>query len=427
MNTKKLFATIACAAFALTLTAQKYVGGDISLLTQYEDHGAKYNDHDGNAISEMLPFFSEQGLNAMRVRLFVDPSKAPSTEIAEGVCQDLDYVKALGKRIKDQGFALMLDFHYSDSWADPVKQYTPAAWEDLTDDELYTKIYDYTKESLQAMVDAGATPDMVQIGNEISYGILWGKRATGSTKYYATGGSSDTVNTRFYNLLKNAAKACREVCPDAKIILHTERVANTKYLTAFYDNMQTAGVDYDVIGLSYYPYYHGYLSQLETALNTLETSYPDKRIMIVETGYYHNWQPDDVTYDYHTTYAISDEGQNAFAEALIEKCAAHDKVDGIFWWFMEANEYGLDWNTQRVTDNWYNAGLFDNSTGKARLALSSLKNFLTLTGIESVKADKTSDNSCIYTIDGRKVAGTACMQQLPAGLYIKNGRKLLVK
>ena len=124
-------------AAAITAAGQKYVGGDISMLTKYEEAGVVYKDKDGNAV-QPLSFFKEQGLNAMRVRLFVDPS----LDNDKAVCQDLDYVKALGKRIKDQGMAFMLDFHYSDTWADPGKQWTPDAWKSLNDAQLYEQIYE---------------------------------------------------------------------------------------------------------------------------------------------------------------------------------------------------------------------------------------------------------------------------------------------
>lgn len=429
MNITKLLSTLALATLALTAGAQqKYVGGDISLLTQYENHGAKYYDYDGTTpITDLLTYFKSQGLNAMRVRLFVDPSKAPSSEIGQGVCQDFDYVKTLGKRIKDAGFAFMLDFHYSDSWADPAKQYTPSAWESLSNDELYTKIYDYTKESLQTLTAAGATPDMIQIGNEISYGMLWGKRSTGSLKYYAGGGSSDAVNTRFYTLLKNASKACREQCPDAKIIIHTERVPNTSYLSSFYKNMDAQGIDYDIIGLSYYPYYHGYLPQLEKALSLMQSEHSDKRIMIVETGFYHAYQPSDVTYDYSSTYPITETGQKAFTEALVETLKNYEQVDGLFWWSMESNEKGLDWNTKRVTDNWYNASLFDNNTGKAMSALSVLQDFAKgSAGIPVVNAETNDRAQTVFSLDGRAVSKDGT-NGLPKGLYLQSGRKVIVK
>ena len=114
--------------FVGSVQAQKYVGGDISLLPSYEANGSKYRTTTGAAITDVITFSRDNGLNAMRVRLFVDPTKAPDAEKKEGVRQDLAYVTALGKRIKDAGLKFLLDFHYSDSWADPVKQYTPDAW-----------------------------------------------------------------------------------------------------------------------------------------------------------------------------------------------------------------------------------------------------------------------------------------------------------
>ena len=148
-------------ATAITAVGQKYVGGDISMLTKYENAGVVYKDKNNKTV-QPLTFFKEQGLNAMRVRLFVDPSQ----DNDKAVCQDLDYVKALGKRIKDQGMAFLLDFHYSDTWADPAKQWTPNAWKDLSNEQLCEQIYTYTKDCLQQLKDAGAAPDFIQTGND---------------------------------------------------------------------------------------------------------------------------------------------------------------------------------------------------------------------------------------------------------------------
>ena len=245
MNTKKLILA-AMLMMASVVHAQKYVGGDISCLSDNETKNAQYLDFDGKACPA-LDLFKQEKLNAMRVRLFVNPSDYPNND--PNCCQTLDYVKALGKRIKDAGFKLMLDFHYTDTWADPAKQWTPKSWETLTDAELYTKIYEYTKDVLQQMKDAGATPDFIQTGNEISYGMLWGKEGSSNLKKCYMGKNANW--SRFTTLLKNAGKACREICPDAKIILHTERATQTNVLTNFYDRMKTDNVDYDIIGLSY--------------------------------------------------------------------------------------------------------------------------------------------------------------------------------
>ena len=457
---KTLLLTLCCILSIAASSQTKYVGGDISLLTKYEENGAKYYDLNGYSINNMLDFFKTQGLNSMRVRLFVDPSKATRTEKGQGVCQDLDYVKALGKRIKDAGFSLMLDFHYSDTWADPRKQWTPDAWTNLTDEELYTKIYDYTKECLQAMKDAGAEPDFIQTGNEISYGMIWGKAVILEDTYNETTGKGETKYdnnvashkkcysnspasnwTRFYNLLKKAGEACKEVCPNAKIILHTERVADPNYLTGYYQKMKDNGVNFDIMGLSYYPYFHNGLNQLETALNKLETDHADKDIMIVETNYYYAYQPkkktnpedEGIDYDFSSTWPITPAGQQAYTKDLINKLNTHSKVIGLYWWAMECSENGLDWATKRVTDGWSNTSLFNDSNtsdtkypaGKAMSAIAELKSFLgDPSGIETINREPLTVNQhAWYTLDGRKLNGAPNQK----GIYIHNGKKMVVR
>ena len=272
---------LALAFSAATACAQKFVGGDISLLPEYEEAKAAYFDHSGSAIASPLEFFKEEGMNAMRLRLFVNPSQYSGSDKDPNACQDIEYVKQLGKRIKDAGFKLMLDFHYSDTWADPAKQWTPAEWVELSDTELYQKIYSYTKDALTQMVNAGATPDFIQPGNEISYGMLWGAYGTteSSLKKCYIGNSANW--SRFTTLLTDAVKACREVCSEASIVLHPERVQQPDVLANFYAQMKNASVDYDIIGLSYYPYWHGALTVLENALKRMETDFADKDIMLV--------------------------------------------------------------------------------------------------------------------------------------------------
>jgi Arabinogalactan endo-1,4-beta-galactosidase len=392
--------------------AQKYVGGDISMLTKYEDAGVVYKDKNGTAV-QALPFFKEQGMNAMRVRLFVDPSK----DSDKGVCQDIEYVKALGKRIKDNGMKFMLDFHYSDTWADPGKQWTPDDWKALNDDDLATKVYDYTKECLQQLKAAGATPDFIQTGNEISYGMLWGtEAAVGSNNTNRCYTNSSTANwNRFFNLLKQAGKACREECPDAKIILHSERVAKTNVLTDFFDRMKTATIDYDIIGLSYYPAYHGDIATLENALKTLEDKSYGKDIMIVETGYSYAWALGGTTFDYTATYPYTEEGQRRFTADLITMLNKHNSVKGLFWWWIEDN------GNKNVTDGWWNAALYNHNTGKPYAALYELKNFVEgSSSIIELKNGKMEELK-YYDLNGREV------KTPKKGIYILNGKKVIVR
>ena len=410
--------------FAGSVQAQKYVGGDISLLPSYEANGSKYRTTTGAAITDVITFSRDNGLNAMRVRLFVDPTKAPDAEKKEGVRQDLAYVTALGKRIKDAGLKFLLDFHYSDSWADPVKQYTPDAWVSLTDLQLYDKIYNYTKECLQTLKAAGADPDFIQTGNEISYGMCWGKRGSSSLKKCYT--NNDANWLRFTTLLKNAIKACREECPQAKIIIHTERVANVTMQKAFYERLQKAELDYDIIGTSFYSYYHGSLQTLETSLNMLATNFPTKDIWLVEVGYFYIWQPKIKSpgVDLSGQYPITEAGQAAYTEALINVLNKHEKVKGLFWWMMEANEYKHTGSSQ-VTKDWYNAALWDDEDGKVNPAFFKLQNFLPATGIEKLRANDGSEASkAVYDLQGHRVAdGNAPLKK---GIYIRGGKKMIL-
>ena len=368
----------------IEIQSDRLVGGDISMLTTFEDHQrtarargisyAYYRDINNQRINDLIPWLVEQGWNAARVRLFVNPENASQTRHREGVLQNLDSVKVLGHRIKAAGMKFMLDFHYSDTWADPANQFTPAAWVDMSDDELEQQVYDYTCDCLHQLKEADAEPDYIQTGNEISYGMLWGPEgASGSQLKQCFSNSPEANWARFARMLIAAGRACRDECPDAKIILHTERVPNVNNLVAFYNKMNTRGVDYDIIGLSYYAYYHGLLSQLNTALRALETSFPSRDIMIVETGYSYRY-PMAGSKEEYCAWPLTYEGQRQFTKDLIETLHQHDNVKGLFWWYPEANEYGLGSN--QVNEDWYNANLWDHSNGKALPALYELKNFV---------------------------------------------------
>lgn len=420
-NIRNILATaLLIAGNAVAASAQnKYVGGDISLLPTNEAWGARYLDKDGQTINELLSFFKQEGgMNAMRVRLFVAPEKYDGTDKDENACQNLEYVKALGKRVKEAGLNFMLDFHYSDTWADPGKQWTPADWAQLSDDELQTKIYEYTKNCLTTLKEAGAEPDMIQTGNEISYGMLWGAYQTDESQQKRCYTNSPAENwTRFTNLLKQAGRACREVCPQAEIILHTERAAQVNVLTNFYDMMEKAGVDYDIIGLSYYPIWHNTIGTLETAIKTLETKYADKQIMIVEVGAPYSWLPTDN--EYTPAYDATEEGQQQFTRDLITMLNRHSSVTGLFWWWMEYNAY--PWETTH-RNNWWYAPLFNSNTGKAMPAFYEMKNFApNAANIRQISHISRPDDW--YTFSGMRLSE----KPLRRGYYINNNKKVAVK
>lgn len=356
-----------------TGTVTKYVGGDISLLPEYEKAGAIFKDK-GTAVAPLV-LFKKVGWNAMRLRLFVNPDQYKRADRDPNACQNLAYILPLAKQIKAAGFKLLLDFHYSDTWADPAKQWTPAAWARLNDSQLAAKLKAYTAEVLTKMKQNGTEPDLIQTGNEISYGMLWGQNA--ATARYCYPSSPQENWNRFTQLLHAATAACREICPKAKIILHTERVstsqqhdnANYQVLMNFYQQMQLAKIDYDVIGLSYYPYFHGSMNELNDAISRLERAFANKNIMLVETGYPYKWAVGGSTFDYTAQYPYSLQGQQRFTSDLITMLKSHKHVTGLFWWWPEFNAF----NTQM--SNWYNAPLFDSTTGEATPALYELKKF----------------------------------------------------
>ena len=407
-------------ASALLLTAgmiqaQKYVGGDLSMLSKYEQQGATYLDKDGKSIADVLAFVKEQGWNTIRVRLFVDPSNDKD----KCVVQDLEYVKSLGKRIKDAGLHFMLDFHYSDTWADPKQQNTPMIFE-MVNTPTYEYIYYYTKESLEALTKAGATPDLIQIGNEISFGMLWDSCKIGPKSENDWSDYSDDRWDSLGKALKNASKACREICPEAKIIIHTEQCANNPTLdVAFFKRIKQHEIDYDIIGTSYYPYFKGELSNLDKGLTQLETNFPDKMIQVVETGYPSKWEVQGTTFDYTKTYPYSHEGQQKYTADLITMLKKHKQVNGLSWWYAEANAKGC---TGDLKEGWYNASLFDNETGKALPALYELKEFNDgATAISSAISKEGKD--VWYALDGRRLEGKPSHK----GLYIMNRKKVVMK
>ena len=162
----------------------------------------------------------------------------------------------------------------------------------------------------------------------------------------------------------------------------------------------------------------------DKGLTKLETSFPDKQIMIVETGCGYHYTVGDKDKQY---YPLTYEGQRKFTEELVTMLNKHQNVKGLFWWFLEANEYGLDWATNRVTDGWYNASLFDNETGRALPALYELHNFVSSTGIiENEELRMKSGEFATaqwYTLDGRRLSGAPSQK----GLYIHNGKKIIVR
>jgi len=196
----------------------------------YYDHGKK---------EDVFRILKDHGFNAIRLRVFVDPAspKGYAVTSKEAFC-DLAHTLVMAKRAHDAGMSLLIDLHYSDTWADPGKQAKPAAWEKLDFPALKKAVYDHTHKVLAALKDQGTTPQMVQIGNEVSNGMLW---PDGSTK---------THFDQFADLLKSGIKAARDVDPSIKIVLHTDKGSNDPVARRWVENLVSRSVQPDIIGLS---------------------------------------------------------------------------------------------------------------------------------------------------------------------------------
>lgn len=415
---KVLFLLFACATLA-SAAKDRYAGGDISLLPEYEKAGAVYLDYNGGAIQgNALDYFASQGMNLIRLRLFVDPAGFPNND--PNACQSYEYILPIAKEVVAKKLPLMLDFHYSDTWADPAKQWTPASWVNLADDQLYQKIYDYTKSVLENFKKEGVVPDFIATGNEISYGMLWGAYDAPASSLKKCYMGNNANWERFGTLLKQAGKACREVCPDAKIVIHTERISQPNVQTNFYNQMKTLGVDYDIIGVSYYPYFHGNVSVLDTGLKSLQTNFSDKEVMVVEFGYPYKWAVPGSNFDFTATYPYSDAGQKKLTQAVVDVVKKYDNVTGIIWWWPEYNAY------RTSLSGWYNAPLFDSTNGRACTALQALCSYGTPLGaVDQMGADlqPADEDARWFNLQGIEVAAPDGRPALP-GIYLHAGRKI---
>lgn len=244
-------------------------GADVGWLPQMEATGYKFYDSNGKE-KDCLQILKDLGMNSIRLRVWVNPSD----DKASGHCSKKETV-AMALRAQKMGFRIMIDFHYSDSWADPAKQFKPKAWENHSFSELKNDVYNHTYDVINALKTAGVTPEWVQIGNEIPGGMMWPE---GSTKNWKQLGQ----------LLNKGYDAVKTVDKNIKVIVHVDEGNNNKKFREFFDNATAQKVKYDVIGLSYYPYwikkdYTETIADLEFNLNDMAKRY-GKEVMVVEVG-----------------------------------------------------------------------------------------------------------------------------------------------
>jgi arabinogalactan endo-1,4-beta-galactosidase len=244
-------------------------GADVSWLPQMEATGYRFYDADGKE-KDCLQLLKERGMNTIRLRVFVNPSQ----DKASGHCSAAETV-VMALRAQKTKMRIMIDFHYSDTWADPAKQAKPAAWANLSFDALQNKVYEHTFDVLTALKKAGITPEWVQVGNEIPGGMLW---PDGSTNNWA----------QLAQLLNKGYEATKAVNAKIKVIVHVDEGNNNEKFRWFFDKATEHQAKYDVIGLSYYPFwikkdYSETIADLQKNLNDMASRY-QKEVMVVEVG-----------------------------------------------------------------------------------------------------------------------------------------------
>lgn len=350
------------------------LGIDASTYLEELEHGAKY--FDGEEQIDPLDAFRGNGVEYMRIRIWNDP-KGPSGEpYLAGNC-DLDHYVRFARLAKSKGYRLLMDLHYSDFWADPGKQMIPKAWADYDLDAMADAVYAFTKLCLKTAVEADVAPQLIQVGNEITNGMLWpmGKLEQED----GTRGNYD----RFCRLVDAGCRACREVLPQAGIILHLERSNDGEVYQEFFSEMEKAGIDYDIIGASYYPYWHGTPDELFANLNNCRRF--GKQRMVVEFGYgftteaYRlSGQEQRLVIDPERAYVpglteqypMTPEGQAAFVRDFLAKAREND-IGGVFYWeplwlpgegicwASEAGQAYIHEEGKSTTNEWANQCLFD--------------------------------------------------------------------
>lgn len=299
-------------------------GMDASCVPSLEAGGVKYYDHEGNE-KDVYTILSENGINYVRVRIWNDPFDAEGNGYGGGNC-DIENAIEIGKRATANGMKLLVNFHYSDFWADPSKQMIPKAWVGMDIDTKSEALYEYTKECLKKLVDAGVDIGMVQVGNETN-GVLCGE-------------SSDEVGgwKRITQLFSAGSKAVREVCPDALVVIHVSNPEKVGSYEVYGKNLDYYGVDYDVFASSYYPFWHGTYENLAKVLTHIADTY-GKKIMLAETSYAFTTEDSDFwgntfgNVGEAAAYPFTVQGQSDYIRDLVN-VAVNDIPNclGVFYW-----------------------------------------------------------------------------------------------
>ena len=341
-------------------------GVDVSTLDMLEDLGARCYQNDVE--SDALTILHNNGANYVRLKLWVDPYDEEGNPYGGGT-NDYATTLSLAQRAKNLGMGILIDFHLSDFWADPGNQIKPKAWESLSFSELKTTLNQYMKDTLNDFASAGIVPDMVQVGNEISSGILHNDGKVGD-------GNEDFSNLA--ELLESAIAGVRaSSAANAKVILHLDMGGQNSLYTWFFENLfeESPNLDFDIFGLSYYPMWHGTMEGLQYNLNYLASTY-NKEVCVVETAYAWTTEDGDGVGNVFISgdeavggYPATTSGQFAFMNDLesVLLNVPEDKGLGFFYWEpewlpVEGGSYATDAGVAYKNDTYTPCNTWDNMT-----------------------------------------------------------------
>ncbi len=346
-------------------------GADVSHLMQQEHYGAVYYDVD-NVQKDALQILKNHGVNAIRIKIWNDPGNRnfnPANLHTPLGFNNAYWATRLAVRAREMGFRVMINFHYSDTWADPSKQFIPHEWLGLSVADTATALYDFTYETLQTMVDHGVTPEWVQIGNEIPGGMLWPLGRNNTT----TGWNNLAL------FIKSGYAATKAVDPSIKVIIHYDNAGHFSQTQSYYDNMVARGVEWDVTALSYYPHWHGTFAQMNATMLNLASRY-GKPVNIVEAAHPWTTQNFDETGNVLSIpsgfpYPQSVAGQIGYLNELVSRIKAvpNGLGEGLFYWEPTWTAVpGAGWAIGEGC-GWENAALF-NQNGVVLASMAALGN-----------------------------------------------------
>ncbi|MFG6334453.1 MAG: glycosyl hydrolase 53 family protein [Lachnospiraceae bacterium] len=367
-----------------------YKGMDLSTIKEVEGLGGRFYDHGEE--KDVFEILKSYGMNAVRLRLWNDPYGPDGTPYGAGT-NDLPTTLELAKRAKAQGMEVLLCMHYSDFWADPGKQRVPKAWRGMDAEQLTEEVYSFTRDTLLAMRRAGAFPDLIQVGNELTNGMLWPQG-----KLLECGNYDNLAK-----FVSAGIRAVRSLDQEIPIMIHLDNGGNAPMYRDWFDHYLERGEDFQIIGLSYYPFWHGSLEELKNNMNDLAVRY-GKELVIAEVsmgftmadyGVYEKLAQEERK-GYATKpelvekleFPMTKKGQADFMKALFAVIdqVPENKCSGFFYWEPAwipvqgsgwANEAALQYIEEKGPggNEWANQALFDYE-GQSLPALEVIRDYM---------------------------------------------------